>query len=54
MTDHIIVRLKIAFTLRKAIIKTKGFLAHKLNVEQLRNEEVFYEFQEDMDETMDY
>ena len=53
-TDHIMVRSKIAFTLRKAKIKTRGNSAYKLNVGKLRNEDVLQEFQTQMDKTMDY
>ena len=52
-TDHIMVRSKIAFTLRKAKIKTRGNSAYKLNVGKLRNEDVLQEFQTQMDKTMD-
>ena len=53
-TDHIMVRSKIAFTLRKTKTKTRGNSAYKLNVGKLRNEDVLQEFQTQMDTTMDY
>lgn len=53
-TDHVMIRSKLAFVLRKEKSKTSGNSACKLNVKKLHNEDVIQEFQEHMDEAMDY
>jgi len=53
-TDHIMIRSKIAFAVRRAAKKARGNSACKLNLRRLRNEEVLQNFQEQMDKNMDY
>ena len=53
-TDHVMLRSKIAFMLKKAFNKNKGKPKPKLNVERLRSEETYKEFQKQMDNIMDY
>ena len=53
-TDHVMVRSKIAFALKKAKMKTRGNAVPKLNLGKLRIDDVLQEFQEQMDKSMDY
>ena len=53
-TDHVMIRSKLAFVLKKASNKTKGKPRQKLNVVRLRSEETCKEFQRQMDNIMDY
>ena len=53
-TDHVTLRLKIEFVLKKASNKTKGKPRPKLNAEKLRSEETYKEFQNQIDNIMNY
>jgi len=53
-TDHIMIRSKLAVALRKPKRKTSSNSAYKLNVGKLQNYNVLQEFQEQMDEALDY
>ena len=53
-TDHIMIRSKLAFALRKAKNKTRGNSTCKLNVGKLQNQDMLQEFQKQMNKAMDY
>jgi len=53
-TDHIMIRSKLAFELRKTKNKTRGNSACKLNVGKLQNQDMLQEFQKQMNKAMDY